>query len=84
MPGITGGAGCQQCFDTGCRGRIGIYEFLRATPEIRNLVTTGATLSEIQKQHKAQGGTTLLEDGMKRAEDGMTSVEEVMRVAFFD
>jgi type IV pilus assembly protein PilB len=78
------GAGCQQCFDTGCRGRIGIYEFLRATPEVKDLITAGSTLSELQKQHKVQGGTTLLEDGLKRAEDGSTSVEEVMRVAFFD
>jgi type II secretory ATPase GspE/PulE/Tfp pilus assembly ATPase PilB-like protein len=78
------GSGCQQCFDTGCRGRVGIYEFLRATPELKDLITTGATLSELQKQHRIQGGSTLLEDGLRRAEDGMTSVEEVMRVAFFD
>jgi type IV pilus assembly protein PilB len=78
------GSGCQQCFDTGCRGRTGIYEFLRATPEIKDMITAGASLSELQKQHKLQGGTTLLEDGLRRAEDGATSVEEVMRVAFFD
>jgi type IV pilus assembly protein PilB len=78
------GSGCQQCFDTGFRGRTGIYEFLRCTTEMKELITNGAGVDELWALHRRQAGSTLLEEGLKRAEEGVTSIDEIMRVAYFD
>jgi type IV pilus assembly protein PilB len=78
------GEGCEECHDTGFRGRTGIYEYLNMTPELRAMVSRSEDLDRIRALHREQGGTTLLEEGVKRAEEGVTSLEEVIRVALFD
>jgi type II secretory ATPase GspE/PulE/Tfp pilus assembly ATPase PilB-like protein len=78
------GEGCPQCFDTGFRGRLGIYEVLRITPEIRQAITTEADLDRLRQLHRAQGGTLLLDEGVRLAEQGKTSLEEAVRVAFIE
>ena len=78
------GEGCEQCFDTGHRGRRGVYEVLVATRELRELINDGADLEAIRKCHAQQGGTFLLQEGIRTAEQGLTSLEEVTRVAFFE
>ncbi|MBL7043061.1 MAG: Flp pilus assembly complex ATPase component TadA, partial [Pirellulaceae bacterium] len=78
------GEGCEQCFDTGHRGRRGVYEVLVATRELRELINDGADLEAIRKCHAQQGGTFLLQEGIRVAEQGLTSLEEVTRVAFFE
>ncbi|KKR04150.1 MAG: Type II secretion system protein E [Parcubacteria group bacterium GW2011_GWF2_39_13b] len=64
----------------GYKGRIGIHEVLEVTPEIRNMIIKGATADEIEKQAKEQGMTTMLEDGFIKAAQGITSIEEILRV----
>jgi type IV pilus assembly protein PilB len=81
---FTRGAGCRQCHDTGYKGRLGIYEVLQATPELRRIISHTPDLQAIQACHQEQGGTTLVQEGLRRAEEGKTSLEEVMRVALFD
>jgi len=78
------GEGCEQCFDTGHRGRRGVYEVLVASRELRELINHGADLEAIRKCHVQQGGTFLLQEGIRIAEQGLTSLEEVTRVAFFE
>jgi type IV pilus assembly protein PilB len=78
------GTGCEQCFDSGFRGRVGIYEFFKMTPEMRELISAQATLQTLQDRHRQAGGTTLLDEGLRRAEEGMTSLDEVIRIAFFE
>lgn len=78
------GEGCQECYDTGFQGRTGIYEFLKVTPELRDLIGQTHDLAVIQKCHREQGGTTLMQEGIRRAEEGRTSLDEVIRVALFD
>lgn len=78
------GEGCEQCFDTGHKGRLGIYEYFKVNNELRDLISSGASLQDLQKRHQEMGGTTLLQEGIIRAEEGITSVEEVMRIAFVD
>jgi len=78
------GEGCEECFDTGHRGRRGVYEVLVITRELRELITHGADLEAIRKCHVQQGGTFLLQEGIRVAEQGLTSLDEVMRVAFFE
>ncbi|MDX1962343.1 MAG: GspE/PulE family protein [Pirellulales bacterium] len=78
------GEGCRECFDTGFRGRIGLYEVFSANRQIRELVARGADLAELRGSHQANRGTLLLDEGLRLAEAGKTSLEEVTRVAFVD
>lgn len=78
------GEGCRHCYDTGCKGRIGIYEVLAVTPELREIIGSNGGLRAIQECHRRQGGTTLLQEGLQRAEEGKTSLDEILEVALFD
>lgn len=78
------GEGCPQCSDTGYKGQIGLYEILVSAPELREMIARGATLGEVRAWNVANGGTTLLREGVTMAERGMTSLDEVVRVAVFE
>jgi type IV pilus assembly protein PilB len=78
------GEGCRQCYDTGSKGRIGIYEVLWASRELRELIARDADLETLRRRHLEQGGTTLLQEGIRLAEEGKASLDEVVRVAFSD
>jgi len=60
-------------------GRIAIHEVLEMTPGLQEVVNTGATLQKIWKEAHAQGMITLRQDGMLKALEGLTSVEEILR-----
>lgn len=72
--------GCAQCDMTGYSGRMGIYEVLDITPEIAHLITSKATSADIQAQAVTQGMVTMQEDGFAKALQGLTTIEEIMRV----
>jgi type II secretory ATPase GspE/PulE/Tfp pilus assembly ATPase PilB-like protein len=76
------GAGCKVCHDTGYKGRMGIYEIFAMTPKIEQIILSGK-VSEYQMQEIAieQGMITMAQDGLLKALDGITSVEEVFSVA---
>ncbi len=65
----------------GYKGRVGIHEALRVTATIKELVINNATADAIQEQAKKDGMLTMLEDGIFQCVQGMTSIEEVLRVA---
>lgn len=69
----------QECLD-GYASRIGIHEVLQMTPTIKELVMKNASSDEIEAQAKKEGMTTMLEDGFFKAVQGVTSIEEVLRV----
>ncbi len=77
------GKGCETCGGTGYKGRVGIYEFLLMNSDIVNALKEAQTLSEYDMKAfaKAQGMVTMAQDGMLKALDGDTTVEEVLRVA---
>ncbi len=66
--------------DDGYSNRIGIHEVLRVTSTIKDLVMKGATSEEIEEQSKSEGMMTMLEDGIMKAVQGITTIEEVLRV----
>ncbi|MEK7503172.1 MAG: ATPase, T2SS/T4P/T4SS family [Patescibacteria group bacterium] len=68
-----------ECPD-GYLDRIGIHEVLRMSPTIKNLVMSSATSDDIEKQAKSEGMMTMLEDGIFKCAQGITTVEEVLRV----
>ena len=75
------GEGCEKCFDTGYKGRTGIYEALMVTPKIRAQIAANATLDELRETHRNEGGSSLMEEGLKIAESELTSLDEVLRIA---
>jgi len=76
---ISKGKGCNQCKE-GYKGRIGIYEVLEVTPAIGELVVKNASSEEINQKARAEGMFTMLEDGFLKAKNGVTSIEELIRV----
>ncbi len=73
--------GCEHCNGSGYRGRLVISEVLLMTEPIRKLVLSHATASEIQRVAMEEGMVTMYQDGLRKALDGRTTVEEVLRVA---
>jgi len=75
------GAGCKRCNNTGFRGRLGIFELMTMTNEIRELAFNRAPTSQIRRAAKAAGMQTLLDDGKSKVLRGVTTIEEVARHA---
>jgi len=73
--------GCEQCDYQGYRGRVSILEILKMDPAIDELVARRATAREILTAARAKGFITLAEDGIRLVRAGVTSVDELMRVA---
>lgn len=71
---------CEQCGNEGYRGRNGIYEVLEMTTEIRKLITQEATTEALNEQAQKDGMATMVTDGFLKVIQGVTSLEEVMRV----
>jgi type IV pilus assembly protein PilB len=76
------GRGCETCRQTGYKGRIGIFELMLMNAEIRDLIIKRAPLGEIRAACAANGMKTLKEDGIAKVVEGITTIEEVMRVVF--
>ncbi len=74
------GKGCDLCHGTGYQGRIGIFEVLEITEEIRRLIMQRANSEEIRQVAVAAGMTTMLHDGLQKTLQGITTLEEVLRV----
>ncbi len=73
------GEGCNLCSGTGYQGRIGVYELLRITPEIKRLVVGWATQDELRRLAERQGMRTLREEAMELVTKDVTTVGEVIR-----
>jgi type IV pilus assembly protein PilB len=78
------GHGCEICSGTGYKGRIAIYEVLVLTPELRDLVLSGGSAIEIKRAAIQQGMHTLRMSGLGKLREGITTVQEVVRVTFKD
>jgi general secretion pathway protein E len=74
------GRGCDECRNTGYRGRTGIYELFPITEDVRSLILRRASSREIRRLAVDAGMVTLRQDGWARAVDGVTTIEEVLRV----
>jgi len=74
------GAGCQQCHNSGFRGRIGVYEVMEVSAELRRMVHRASPSHELREQFRREGGLTLREEGVRLALAGKTSLEEVLSV----
>lgn len=73
-------AGCNMCRHLGYQGRIALQELMLVGPGVRAAINRGSRLDDIQKAAVTEGMTTIGEDGITKARQGLTSLEEVMRV----
>jgi type IV pilus assembly protein PilB len=78
------GKGCSYCNKTGYRGRMGIFEMMTMSSQIREMTFRGESTQAIRKVARRQGMRTLFEDGMIKALKGLTTVDEVMRITHHD
>jgi len=73
------GKGCDKCNNTGFKGRVGLYEVMDVTEEIRELILVGASALELRRKAVEEGMITLRHGGLRKVKDGVTTVEEVVR-----
>jgi type IV pilus assembly protein PilB len=73
------GLGCAKCNNTGYKGRIGLYEVMEVTDEVRELILIGASALELRKRAIEDGMITLRESGLHKIRSGLTTLEEVVR-----
>lgn len=76
--------GCKKCNNSGYKGRIGIIEALKITPEIKELIIKKAPETEIKRLARQQGMRTMRENGIVKASHGETSLEEIIKVTAED
>ncbi|MBD3300464.1 MAG: hypothetical protein GF347_03875 [Candidatus Moranbacteria bacterium] len=75
------GKGCKACSETGFKGRIAIFEIIKVTQEIQDLILEDPSSHRIWKIARQQGSKTLFEDGVKKVLTGITEINELLRVA---
>jgi type IV pilus assembly protein PilB len=73
------GSGCHRCNNTGYKGRVGLYEVMEVTDEVRELVLVGASGVELRRKAVGEGMITLRQSGLRKVKDGVTSIDEVLR-----
>jgi len=77
------GAGCDQCRNTGYKGRLGLFEIMVSTPDLRELIARQASIGEITEYVKTkQGMRTMLEDGYAKIAEGKTTCKEVFNAVY--
>jgi type IV pilus assembly protein PilB len=81
---VRQGKGCDRCARTGYKGRIALYEVMPMTDMLREFVLNGASAAEIKREAVREGMLTLRASALLRLKEGVTSVEEVLRVTGAD
>ena len=76
---VSKGSGCDRCSGTGYKGRVGLYEVMQITNEMRELILSGATAMDLRRQATKDGMITLRRSGLIKIMNGQTSIEEVLR-----
>lgn len=81
---LSKGAGCRNCSNTGYKGRMAIYEVMPINENLKELILKGASSTELKKEAVKSGMSTLRASAIKKMKQGLTSVEEVLRITFAD
>ena len=82
IPHIEPNEECLECGGAGYKGRIGIYEIMQMSPNLKRIIATGGTAEELEKQAIAEGMNTLVMSANKQGLKGITTLQEVHRVAY--
>jgi len=73
------GRGCEECNQRGYRGRIGIYEVMVVSEDVRELILSGASTVELRRKSLEEGMIGLRQSGLQKLRDGITTIDEVVR-----
>jgi len=73
------GRGCEKCNQTGYKGRVGLFEVMEITDEVRELILVGASALELRRKAMDEGMVSLRESGLRKIAEGVTTIEEVVR-----
>jgi type IV pilus assembly protein PilB len=73
------GKGCDKCNNTGYKGRVGLYEVMEITEELRELILVGASSLELRRKAVEEGMLTLRASGLRKVKEGVTTLDEVVR-----
>ena len=76
---IKRGRGCERCGNAGYKGRVGLYEVLHFSDEIREMILSGATTLELKRKAVEEGMVSLRNSGLQKIRGGVTTLEEVLR-----
>ena len=76
------GRGCAECKGTGYKGRIGVFELIMGTPELRSAIAKNADFPTMQEVARRQGYRTMLEDGKNKIFQGWTTPDEVIKAVY--
>jgi type IV pilus assembly protein PilB len=79
---LFSGKGCERCSYTGYKDRIALYEVMKMTPPLQNIILKNVSTEEIRAEAVREGMTTLKADGLKKAVKGLSTVKEIMRACF--
>ena len=77
---LSKGRGCSECYDSGYKGRLGIHEIIETSPQLQRLIISNASRDELSAYMDQDNIETLFDDGIKRALEGRTTIEEIWRV----
>ena len=77
---IFKGKGCSKCSNTGYKGRLALYEVMKITNPIRDLIVHGSSTEELRTLARKEGMRTLRESGLRKIKEGMTTIDEVLSV----
>jgi type IV pilus assembly protein PilB len=75
-----GKKGCRTCHNTGFSGRLAVYELMTLTTGLRNMIVSGTSVDELEKQALASGMTPLTTHALSKAREGIISIAEVYRI----
>jgi general secretion pathway protein E len=73
--------GCLECRNSGFQGRVGLYELLLLSPEIKKLITSSTDIAQLREQAAREGMKPLRISGARKVAAGLTTIEEVLKVA---
>jgi type IV pilus assembly protein PilB len=73
------GKGCEKCNNTGYKGRVGLYEVMEVTEDLRELILVGASALELRRKAVDEGMITLRHSGLRKVKEGVTTIDEVVR-----
>jgi type IV pilus assembly protein PilB len=73
------GKGCGRCNNSGYKGRVGLYELMDVNDDVRDMISSDASVDDLRNFARSQGMTSLREAGLKLIFDGFTTIDEVVR-----
>ncbi len=78
--GMVRGQGCARCLHTGYRGRMGVYEMMRVTAAVQEIIEQDGSTTQIRDVARAEGMKLMWEDGLNKAQQGITTCEELLKL----